>query len=107
MSEEELEEYLARALHRADYGDTEYFPSARFTRMAKSLVPAAKDLLGRGIVNGKVTRVETREYRWGWTADPLKTLKFLTDECFDYSASLRWREGRWPILTDAHDTMAE
>jgi hypothetical protein len=46
MSEEELEEYLARALHRADYGDADYFPSARFTRMAKSLVPAVKDLLG-------------------------------------------------------------
>lgn len=45
MDEEELEEYLARALHRADYGDTDYFPSARFTRMAKSLVPAVKKLL--------------------------------------------------------------
>lgn len=107
MSEEELEEYLARALHRADYGDTEYFPSARFTRMAKSLVPAVKDLLGRGTVNGKVTRVETREYRWCWTADPLKTLKFLTDECFDYSASILWRGGKWLILTDGHDTIAE
>src|SRR5690606_13428047 len=107
MSDEELEEYLARALHRADYGDTEYFPSARFTRMAKSLVPAVKDLLGRGTVNGKVTRVETREHCRCRTAAPPEPLTSRNDECFDYSAIILWREGKWLILTDGHDAIAE
>src|SRR5690606_18900389 len=60
-----------------------------------------------GIVSGKVVRVETREYRWCWTAAPLETRKFLTDECFDYSASILWRGGKWLILTDGHGTIAE
>lgn len=55
----------------------------------------------------KVRRAEVHEHTWQWTADPIETLKFLTDECFDYSANILWRDGRWLILTEDHAAIKE